>query len=678
MENIFLRLLNLSISAGWLVLAIIAFRFLIKKAPKWIVCLLWAMVAIRLVCPISIESIFSLVPSAETVPQEIIYAKDPQIHTGIDSLNSTINPIINETLAPEPLTSANPAQILCIVAWNVWIVGMIAMILYAIISYIRIRFKVRASIKKEKGVYATDNIDTPFILGVISPKIYLPSSMNEEDIEHVIAHEKAHLSRLDHLWKPLGYLLLSIYWFNPLMWLAYILLCRDIELACDEKVIGKMEAEGKKAYSTALLSCSVRGKLIAACPLAFGEVGVKARIKSVLSYKKPAFWIIIICLILSVALAVCFLTDPPAEADIPDTVEIIESGSDLEGLSIEIKEMELEGTQPYITIVWKNNTEKSFTYGDPFQILKKENDQWKNCRADEAYWNAIGYMLSPMAKTEKTYNLYYIDFSKEGYYRFEVDCFENGKSADIKYKLWVDFTISEGHPFTSVKQYKAKELVFDSAIYSYLITPENAPYWKISSISSSELFLWEKIQSDVDWNGIAEMSEIKLTKESFDKRLDVAPIWTEGYSLEKLKKENKKAWEITNSEDNGQIDLFMLLEQKNGDSYLCIGYRGDDGENDKFRWIFKLETMDVGSEENTASRPALIYNGKYYVDLSEGATSLPEGFTFKGFISPHMANNTSLEGCKYFTNEDEDYCFYVAYTVDGKTIYKMWESGRPY
>lgn len=267
MENIFLRLLNLSISAGWLVLAIIAFRFLFKKAPKWIVCLLWAMVAIRLVCPISIESIFSLVPSAETVPQEIIYAKDPQIHTGIDSLNSTINPIINETLAPEPLTSANPAQILCIVAWNVWIVGMIAMILYAIISYIRIRFKVRASIKKEKGVYATDNIDTPFILGVIRPKIYLPSSMNEEDIEHVLAHEKAHLSRLDHLWKPLGYLLLSIYWFNPLMWLAYILLCRDIELACDEKVIGKMEAEGKKAYSSLFFPAASEENLLPLVPL---------------------------------------------------------------------------------------------------------------------------------------------------------------------------------------------------------------------------------------------------------------------------------------------------------------------------------------------------------------------------------------------------------------------------
>ncbi|MBO5195609.1 MAG: hypothetical protein J6C03_00765 [Clostridia bacterium] len=675
MESIFIKLLNMSISAGWLVLVVIAVRFLFKKAPKWVMCLLWAMVALRLVFPFSIESALSLIPSTETVPDEFLFPGIPEIHTGVNSLNSVINPIIGETLAPNPMTSANPSQILTAIVSRVWILGVIVMALYAIISYFRIRFKVRISAPKEKGIYITDGINTPFILGIIRPKIYLPSEMAEDNTDYVIAHEKAHLSRLDHLWKPLGYLLLSIYWFNVLMWVAYILLCRDIEVACDEKVIRLLGEENKKAYSEALLSCSVPRRMIAACPLAFGEVGVKARIKSVLDYKKPAFWIIIAALVVSVVVAVCFLTDPPSQI-LPDTVSIVDSGSELDGVSIEIKEIDLTSAQPYIEVVWKNKTVKGVSFGTPFDILYDNNGTWDDCRATESVWHAILHLLNPVSEREVKYNLYHIDMSKEGLYRIEVKCSIDDKK---EYKLWVDFELREGVPFTTVKQYKAKETVYDSPVYSSVITPDMAPLWKISVVSN-DLFLEEKGRSDVDWIALGAMVETTLSKKNFDDRLNTVPSWSEDHSLEKLKKENKRVWEAAFYSDYSAYDLYMLLEQENGDMYLCMGSQGEnhDLENASFRCIFLLESVDVGSEENVTVRPSLIYNGKHYVDIYAAESKLPDNFSYAGVISPEMANNTGLEGMRYFTNEDDDYYFYVEHIVDGKTMYKMWDAGRTY
>lgn len=315
MEAIFLKILNMSITASWLVLAIIILRLLLKKAPKAISVFMWALVGVRLICPFSFESILSLIPSAETVPQDIIYSEAPTIHSGVPILNSTMNPIISESLAPEVGASVNPMQIIAFVASTVWIVGIVAMVLYTVVSYFRIHRKVREAVPYQDNIWLCDHIDTPFILGLVRPRIYLPSNMNEQDIEYVIAHEKAHLKRHDHWWKPLGFLLLTVYWFNPILWIAYTLLCKDIELACDEKVIKDMGTEIKKPYSEALINCSVPRKMISACPLAFGEVGVKGRVKSVLNYKKPAFWIIAVAVVASIVVAVCFLTNPRTTID---------------------------------------------------------------------------------------------------------------------------------------------------------------------------------------------------------------------------------------------------------------------------------------------------------------------------------------------------------------------------
>lgn len=310
MTDLFLTILNMSITASYIALAVILFRFLLRKAPKTLTVLMWAAVGIRLILPFSFESIFSLIPSANTLPENIVYTTTPYIDSGISFLNQSVNPIISGSFSPNPTNSVNPLQIWLFVGAIVWVVGIIAMLIYTLVSYLKIDLKVREAVKFKDNIYLCDNIASPFIFGVIKPKIYLPSNINENDIEFVTAHEKAHIKRLDHLWKPLGFLLLSIYWFNPILWVAYFLLCKDIEFACDEAVIKQMGSDIKKSYSEALLNCSVPKRLITACPLAFGETGVKSRIKSVLNYKKPTVWIIAVCLILSIVLGVCFLTNP--------------------------------------------------------------------------------------------------------------------------------------------------------------------------------------------------------------------------------------------------------------------------------------------------------------------------------------------------------------------------------
>lgn len=316
MDAVFIKVLNMSISAGWLILAVILLRLLLKKAPKWISVMLWGIVGLRLVLPFSLQSVFSLIPSAEVVSPSIGYAQHPEINSGVSVIDNAVNPTLGTSLAATPMNSVNPMQIILYLGGIIWTVGIGVLLLYGLISYLRLRRKVAEAIPYEKNTWLCDQVKTPFILGVFRPRIYLPSGLDEEEIAYVLAHEYAHLKRKDHLWKPLGFLLLTVYWFNPLVWVAYILLCRDIEAACDEKVISDMAMTEKKAYANALVSCSMQRRLILACPLAFGEVGVKERVKGVLNYRKPAFWIIVAALIACVVLAVCFLTNP--KDDEPD------------------------------------------------------------------------------------------------------------------------------------------------------------------------------------------------------------------------------------------------------------------------------------------------------------------------------------------------------------------------
>lgn len=326
MEKVFVEILNMGLTATWIVLAVLVVRALCRKAPGSLIVGMWALVGLRLVCPFLAESILSLIPSAEIVSPDILSAEQPSIHTGVTMLNSTINPYLSEHLAPgysvsgvpTPGASANPMQVLAFVASLIWIAGMAAMFAYSLCAYLWLRRKVKVSLCYRDNIYFCDSIATPFVFGILKPRIYLPSGMSEGQMECVIAHETAHLKRKDHWWKTIAFFLLSVYWFHPLLWVSYLLFSRDIERACDERVVRELESEARKNYAEALVACSLQKRRMFACPLAFGEVGVKNRVKSVLNYKKPAVWIVAVTVVAGIAIAVCFLTNPVSDAKKPD------------------------------------------------------------------------------------------------------------------------------------------------------------------------------------------------------------------------------------------------------------------------------------------------------------------------------------------------------------------------
>lgn len=314
MAEIFQKALNMSIAAGWLILAVIALRLLLRRAPQRFRLLLWAVVGLRLALPWSIESALSLIPSAQTLPEGIMLERAPVLDTGISALNGAINPGFTTAFTPELGASANPLQVLLPIAAALWMLGAAAMLLWALVSWLRLRKRVREAVRLEENVYECE-IASPFVLGLFRPRIYLPFSLENGERELVLAHERAHITAGDHIIKPLGWLLLAAHWYNPLVWLAYALFCRDIELACDERVVRGLSLSDRADYSQALLDLSRPRGGVRACPLAFGESSVKGRVKSVLSYKKPAFWLVLLAVVVCVGAAVCFLTDPKEEAE---------------------------------------------------------------------------------------------------------------------------------------------------------------------------------------------------------------------------------------------------------------------------------------------------------------------------------------------------------------------------
>ena len=308
MEALLIQALNVSISASFLVLAIVLYRLLFKKSPRFVLVLLWGLVGLRLLLPFHIESKFSVIPSENTIPETITQERFPSLDTGFSAVDEIVNPILSGGMEARPENSANPMQIVMTILGWVWLGVMVCMLLYMAISFVYLRIQTRISLQKEGNVFLCDNIPSPFILGILKPRIFLPSDISEEQYALVLLHERAHLKRFDHIWKPLGFLLLSVYWFNPLLWLAYILLCRDIEVACDENVISALNADEKAHYAKTLLALGIRSRVVCACPLAFGEVSVKSRVSAISKYKKPTTAIVALSLLACAVLAVCFLT----------------------------------------------------------------------------------------------------------------------------------------------------------------------------------------------------------------------------------------------------------------------------------------------------------------------------------------------------------------------------------
>ena len=325
MTQVFLYLANQSITAGYLILAALLLRLLLRRVPKDLLLWLWVPVGLRLILPVSAKSALSLIPRAKPIPMDIAYSPAPAIDSGIPVIDRAVNPVITENLTPVVTASVNPMQIVLAIISALWLTGMVVMLLYAAVSYYRLSRKCAVSMHLQGKLYLCDNIPTPFVLGIINPKIYLPSDMAPENQSYVLKHEAAHLRHRDHWWKPLGFLLLCVYWFQPLVWIAYFLFCRDLEMACDERAVAGMGEGERKAYSYALLSCAAPRHTIAMCPVAFGENSVKSRIKNVLRFQKAGFWVIAGVLVISVIVAVCFLTNPKEEEEpllqtVPDTV----------------------------------------------------------------------------------------------------------------------------------------------------------------------------------------------------------------------------------------------------------------------------------------------------------------------------------------------------------------------
>ncbi len=310
MEGIFRVLLNMSYTGALVLLAVLPLRFLLRRSPRYLLSALWLLPLFRLLCPVSIQSDLALLPGTEPLPREFLTAQAPEIHTGIPTLNSTINPAISGSLTASPYASVNPAQVLLWALGWVWLAGVCAFLIYALISSLRLRGRLRFATLLEPGVYESDRIPTAFVRGVLHPAVYVPAGLSGESRAHVLLHERAHIRRRDYILQPLFFLALALHWFNPLAWLLYALFVRDMELACDESALRHAGGDVRQAYSATLLSLSEARGL---CPaLAFGQSNTKARIKSVLQYKKPAFWMVVGAVVVFCIAGALLLLNPPA------------------------------------------------------------------------------------------------------------------------------------------------------------------------------------------------------------------------------------------------------------------------------------------------------------------------------------------------------------------------------
>lgn len=446
MYSAFVKLLNMSAASGILIAAVIALRFLLRKVPKKYICILWALVALRLICPVAISSnlsVFNHVGTYHPDDGQIAYiqynGKTEKPMGEIPFMGNTISSPDGPTVVYHTPNFYLPTAML------IWAVGLAAMLLYAAISYFRICRRTQESVRFRRNIYLCDRIPTPFILGMFNPRIFLPSDLSQEQIHSVVAHERAHIARWDHWWKPLGFLLLSIHWFNPLVWIAYGLLCRDIELACDERVIQNMTASQKQAYSEVLLSCSLPRKFITACPVAFAEVGVKERVKRVLTFRKPTVWVMIAATVVCVLAAVCFLTNPVKSE--PPTMTVSQMSITAENV-----------TNTGMTLTY--HPENAFLDVDAFT----DRCYWLEKQNDYGWWQMIqpNQIAEPLLRPvevprQRTIHLTITDNDHHtlnwsvlygclsaGKYRAGISFWEDGQ----EYNLYAPFTLEEDPPKT--------------------------------------------------------------------------------------------------------------------------------------------------------------------------------------------------------------------------------------
>lgn len=612
MDDVFLKLVNLSISASWLILAVLVLRVVLKKAPKWVMPLLWGVVALRLVCLFSIESALSLIPSAETIPSEIVTeTREPVLYE-----QATLDIVTNPTLpsaAEVPVgVSRQQAQVDFNIYSVLWLAGMAALLVHALVSAGKLKRKLATAILLRDNIYESEFVDSPFVFGVVKPNIYLPMHMDEGTAAYVIAHERAHLARRDHWWKVLGYLVLALHWFNPLVWVAYILFCRDIELACDEKVVKGLDGAARADYSQALLSCAAPGRAVAACPLAFGEGNIKTRVKSALHYKKPAFWVAAAAVLAVVIVAVCFLTNPRSErgslvwaqklnaADVAS----IELYVPAEGEARQYKKLDTEEMAQAVELI---NSSRG-TYIEKSETVYAGLPVWFLLTMDDGTVHAVGSVVGHYLIIDG--DTFDADVENQAEWENYVLKGDSASPIDMADRLsYALYGMTTG-------VYTLGEAVFEDSVWE-------TSYEETFANTKSTPELWLSSALGTDMTGIlygtvtaargysyrfSEWEEIDLTVSNFDWlfRSGSGEDW-DGTSAAKLRRENAHAWrgtrtgedvnatvpmaEIRRQDELTAMDQWLLLQQKDGSLYLVMGYRSGglpySGAH-PYRWIVRL------------------------------------------------------------------------------------------
>lgn len=612
MDDVFLKLVNLSISASWLILAVLVLRVVLKKAPKWVMPLLWGVVALRLVCPFSIESVLSLIPSAETIPSEIVTeTREPVLYE-----QATLDIVTNPTLPPAAEVTVGVSRQQAQVDFNIysvlWLAGMAALLVHALVSAGKLKKKLATAILLRDNIYESEFVDSPFVFGVVKPNIYLPMHMDEGTAAHVIAHERAHLARRDHWWKVLGYLVLALHWFNPLVWVAYILFCRDIELACDERVVKGLDGAARADYSQALLSCAAPGRAVAACPLAFGEGNIKTRVKSALHYKKPAFWVAAAAVLAVVIMAVCFLTNPKSErgslvwaqklnaADVAS----IELYVPAEGKARQYKKLDTEEMAQAVELI---NSSRG-TYIEKPETVYGGLPVWFLLTMADGTVHAVGSVVGHYLIIDG--DTFDADVENQAEWENYVLKGDSASPIDMADRLsYALYGMTTG-------VYTLGEAVFEDSVWE-------TSYEKTFANTKSTPELWLSSALGTDMTGIlygtvtaargysyrfSEWEEIDLTVSNFDWlfRSGSGEDW-DGTSAARLRRENAHAWrgtrtgedvnatvpmaEIRRQDELTAMDQWLLLQQKDGSLYLVMGYRSGglpySGAH-PYRWIVRL------------------------------------------------------------------------------------------
>ena len=612
MDDVFLKLVNLSISASWLILAVLVLRVVLKKAPKWVMPLLWGVVALRLVCLFSIESALSLIPSAETIPSEIVTeTREPVLYE-----QATLDIVTNPTLpsaAEVPVgVSRQQAQVDFNIYSILWLAGMSALLVHALVSAGKLKRKLATAILLRDNIYESEFVDSPFVFGVVKPNIYLPMHMDEGTAAYVIAHERAHLARRDHWWKVLGYLVLALHWFNPLAWVAYILFCRDIELACDEKVVRGLDGAARADYSQALLSCAAPKRAVAACPLAFGEGNIKTRVKSALHYKKPAFWVAAAAVLAVVIVAVCFLTNPRSErgslvwaqklnaADVAS----IELYVPAEEEARQYKKLDTEEMAQAVELI---NSSRG-TYIEKPETVYAGLPVWFLLTMDDGTVHAVGSVVGHYLIIDG--DTFDADVENQAEWENYVLKGDSASPIDMADRLsYALYGMTTG-------VYTLGEAVFEDSVWE-------TSYEETFANTKSTPELWLSSALGTDMTGIlygtvtaargysyrfSEWEEIDLTVSNFDWlfRSASGEDWN-GTSAAKLRRENAHAWrgtktadddnatatipEIARQDELAAMDQWLLLQQKDGSLYLVMGYRSGglpySGAH-PYRWIIRL------------------------------------------------------------------------------------------